>query len=876
MTETYPSLPDGWTLVHTRTHPGRSAEYVSTTSLNLSPRVEDYLKATYPRGIYRHQEKAIQAISKDQSVCIATGTSSGKTLPFQVSALERIALSRKRKVLALYPTRALATEQEERWQRTLEAFDPSMQVRNIHSGIPTRSRSALLEGASVVLLTPDLVHAWLLSNLQNRRVRSWVANLDLLIIDEIHTYTGVMGSNAAFLFRRLRHCVRKLQGEEPRIFASSATLASPRDHVRKLTGVDVVVVDESSDSSPRLPLTTHLVEHPSGGSPEVIGKLLVHLAHLGQRFIAFAESRKVVEMTQSILERADELIKPEGSKTVPLKVQPYRSGYEDSDRKEIQRQLNDGILSGVISTSALELGLDISGLDTAVLLGTPRTATSFNQRIGRVGRNRPGQVLVVNTGTTLDRVSFHEPDRVFQRPPAESALYLTNQRIQYIHALCLIGEDGEDEAVSRAPDSRARNRGEGEETPFHSDITWPPGFEELCVELRSGSVPYELRHIHREALSNSGKVHWVFPLRDVEQQFEIVVRNWQSERPLGSIGQKQLMREAYPGAIYYHRGKPYRVTWVDWTRRKVEVRPDRQYITRPITSPSRLYLDPRHPQDCRGMEWHGGLTVLETEMQVRDRSFGWEERRGGADWAAYNYPVTGTNKVRYDRPSFNRHYWTTGVVATHPILNSLNQRQGQLLARGFLEALLLHLPFERQDLDAGFDRIRGHGHGLPDGQGLLAIYDQTYGSLMLSSRAFDEEVFRWIVESAPLTLDREQHEAEEKDLEAVRHTCEIILGILRSSAPRPFQPEGSVLPPPMPERYMQIILPGGKGVRNDGGYHEVEIERVYFNVRQSRLMYGYRSDEPGASKQVAVDFVDPLPGESRIGHYDLEEGRVLE
>jgi len=175
-----------------------------------------------------------------------------------------------------------------------------------------------------------------------------------------------------------------------------------------------------------------------------------------------------------------------------LSVLPYRSGYEARDRTEIQTRLARGQLDGVISTSALELGMDIPHLDAVVLLGVPLSSTSLQQRIGRVGRRKPGRVLILHSGSASDEVLFEQPGEVLRRPLSSSTLYLENPNIQCIHALCLARAGGEHDALLTA-------LGEGTDQEIRSAVAWPDGFLDIAGKERSGTLPVHLQSLRAQA-----------------------------------------------------------------------------------------------------------------------------------------------------------------------------------------------------------------------------------------------------------------------------------------------------------------------------------------------------------------------------------------
>ncbi len=281
------------------------------------------------------------------------------------------------------------------------------------------------------------------------------------------------------------------------------------------------------------------------------------------RFIAFVDSRKQVETMPTVLARAK--TEQDGEKRIvnalkDLDVLPYRSGYEDADRQAIEARLSAGNLRGVVSTSALELGIHIPHLDVGVLVGVPRSRTNLMQRVGRVGRRKPGTVVIVNNGDVFSEAMLQKPEEIMARPLAESALYLENPRVQYIQAMCLARPFGEHEgALGRcaAPDDSANGIGS-------APTSWPKGFVELCAQERAGSVSRDLQSMKLEA---GDTPHHAFPLRDVERQFQVELKSGPEMDRIGSLSHSQLMREAYPGAVYYHLTRPYRVLQVSFRMR---------------------------------------------------------------------------------------------------------------------------------------------------------------------------------------------------------------------------------------------------------------------------------------------------------------------
>jgi DEAD/DEAH box helicase domain-containing protein len=330
----------------------------------LHPTVLAALRARYPEGLYTHQACGIQTALEGHDVCLATPTASGKSLVFMALAAHQIKSDPHARVLALYPARALIQDQLDKWREVLA--DHHVVPGYIDGGVPMKERERTLQERSVVLMTPDVAHAWLMSHLHQKWVRHFLDNIKLLILDETHVYDGVFGTNMAHFLRRLLAvcCIK-------RIVTSTATIGEPDAFIERLIGRRPIVLGANDDGSPR-PVKSLLVARSDGGN--AFDRLVQLLRVLSQRhygkFLVFADSRKMVEQLVGIASRKtgqsdprsnddDEEGDEEPENLLGASILPYRAGYEDDDRKEIQRLLRTGRLAGVVSTSAMELGLGV-------------------------------------------------------------------------------------------------------------------------------------------------------------------------------------------------------------------------------------------------------------------------------------------------------------------------------------------------------------------------------------------------------------------------------------------------------------------------------------------------------------------------------------
>ena len=345
--------------------------------------------------LWLHQAKAMRAAAQGKNVIVSTGTASGKSLIFQSVAFRILEADEEAVVMVFYPLRALANDQWESWRESaaMAGFDPAL-VDKIDGSVKRHERAQKLHDARIVLMTPDVCHAWLMQEVSNPYHTAFISRTALIVIDEAHTLEGVFGSNFAYLFRRIceiRYRIIQTTKRTPlQVIAASATIRDPDSHLHNLTGMQYVAVDDSDNGSPR---NEQSIIHIQGMVTEKeIATILQRLADESDdgSFICFRDSR---QGTEGIAEQADR----------PKHIKPYRSGYESKDRTDVEDALRQGSLRGVVSTSALELGIDIPHFSVGLNVGVPRSRKSFRQRLGRVGRVGPGLFAVIAPSFAFNR-----------------------------------------------------------------------------------------------------------------------------------------------------------------------------------------------------------------------------------------------------------------------------------------------------------------------------------------------------------------------------------------------------------------------------------------------------------------------------------------
>ena len=586
---------------------GQNSSYAPIPAV-LDRRVVDTLKERHPGGLYSHQSLALELTAGGADICLATSTASGKSLVFQTAALDLLLRDRFAKVVALYPAKALIQDQIEKWRSVLDPF--GIRFGFIDGTVPIDHRAGILSSSRVVLMTPDVMHSWLMGRVGERTIRDFLRGLRLLILDEAHVYDGVFGTNMAYFLRRL-----EAVAAPHRLIVSTATIGDPGQFVARLTGRSVAVVAADLDGSASPQKTVFRIK-PSGTEGfESLVALVVALSNLdASRFVAFGDSRKMIERVVAATlrarkpttetengERDDEDPDPDVTEAL-VRILPYRAGYEPCDRQEIQRALSDGTLSGVVSTSALEMGLDIGEIDTVVMLSAPQDIKSFWQRLGRAGRRRDAVCLVVDGEGTMGSL-----DEYLTRPVEPSWLYLENRYIQYANALCAAAELS---AVGKSP---------GAEPAF---ATLPSSFVPFVEnELNPVDVvPNDLYPLKQRAQAGP---HREFYLRSATEQ-EFKVGDARSA-PLGRLSFSQALREAYPGAVHYYMARPYRVFGFNYRTGEIKVKRCRQWTTRPQ---AQSVVFPRFQGGVLNLLRSDDGMVAEVELQVSERVVGFVEQRG--------------------------------------------------------------------------------------------------------------------------------------------------------------------------------------------------------------------------------------------------------
>jgi len=522
-------------LVHREVLPARPAQYADLGT-PLHPDVAQRISARGIDRLYTHQARAIDRLRSGTSVVIATGTASGKSLCYQVPIVESVVTDRRDTALLVFPTKALAQDQLRAMRSWLV---PGLRAVTFDGDTNTDDRAWARKNANVVLTNPDMLHVGILPS--HQRWATFLMRLRYVVVDELHTQRGIFGSHVAHVLHRLRR-ICEHYGASPTFCFASATIGNPGALAGELCGLPVEQIDH--DGSPRSERVLACWQRPlldehSGarGSANVeTADLLARFVRAGHPTLAFTRSRRGAEVVAQHARARLERFEP----GLGSRVAAYRAGYLASERRALELELTSGRLLGVAATNALELGIDVGGLDAVVLNGFPGTLASMWQQAGRAGRTDRRAVAVLVAGDDqLDQWYVAHPAELTGRAPERAVVNPQNPFVLRAQVACAAAElpispddvewfgDGLDEAVRELVQADLL-------TPRGGRMYWSgPRSPAASVGLRTGSsVEYQLV--------------------DVE-----------AERTIGTVDDSRVFAVAHPGAIYLHQGQQYRVDRLD-------------------------------------------------------------------------------------------------------------------------------------------------------------------------------------------------------------------------------------------------------------------------------------------------------------------------
>ncbi len=553
----------GQQIVHVETLEAREPSY-AIPDPPLPDLLRDALEGMGIGRLYTHQVEAIEHVRRGRNVVVVTATSSGKTLCYNLPVLERILADRDARAIYLYPINALVNDQLKSLFRLNVALGQEAVGVARYTGAlsGTRRKAARARNPNIWLTNPEMLHLSFL--LWHQNWEDLWRNLRYVVIDEVHTYRGVFGANMAHLLRRVLRMAAHY-GANPQFICCSATIANPKELAENLTGRPFAVVDQDGAGRGRRYFV--LWNPPLLGDGEANLRrpyveesvdLLLHCVRANYNTIVFARARS---LTERMLRVSRALSSGAGDAPLLEQISSYRAGYMAEEREEIEGRLRAGDIRGIITTNALEMGIDIGGLDAAIISGYPGTIMSTWQQAGRAGRRgRDSLVVMVASQNPLDQYYLSHPREFFAQPHERAVVDLQNQHIRLKHLLCSARE------LPLAADELARMSPEEHglvDTLVQSELLVSCGEDgEDGKDNGALTYPQSRREIHLN-VSLRAASHETYRIVDDKGQ------------EVGSIEPPNVYRETHPGAIYQHGGDDYRVTYLDRQRKVVRVREER-------------------------------------------------------------------------------------------------------------------------------------------------------------------------------------------------------------------------------------------------------------------------------------------------------------
>ncbi len=614
------------------TLPGSGGTYTDVP--RLAAGVQRALEARGIERLYSHQTRAIEAALAGRHLVVSTPTASGKSLCFHLPVLDALARDPNARALYLFPTKALARDQEAGFRELMAAAGIDAGAVVYDGDTPGDARRAAREKARVIFTNPDMLHTGILPH-----HASWartLQNLRYLVVDEIHTYRGVFGSHVANVLRRLVRIAR-FHGADPRILGATATIGNPREHAARLYGVgedEVELVGESG--APRGERRFFLFN-----PPVVNQELGIRASYVKQAVmlatdlvaaqvptLVFGQSRNAVEvmlryLRDAVATRSQRTDK--GSGIDPARIVAYRGGYLPQQRRDIERRLREGEILGVVATNALELGIDIGELDAVVCAGYPGSVAATWQRFGRAGRRGAESICVlVASSAPLDQYLTREPSFLLGAPVEQARIDPDNVEVLVSHVKC---------AAFELPFKRTEAFGS----------LGPEETTEALTFLERHGVVHESR----------GTFHWAadaYPANDVSLRSvgwdNVVIVDVERDRTIAELDWRAAHTMLHEQAIYQHDGECWQVERFDYENHKAFVRrvePDywteamtyvqvsviEESATGPAASPGRQDLEAVKPTDWAS-GW-GEVSIVEKVVGYKKIKFYTHENAGYGD-----------------------------------------------------------------------------------------------------------------------------------------------------------------------------------------------------------------------------------------------------
>jgi DEAD/DEAH box helicase domain-containing protein len=571
--------------VYHRYLPPREADY------DLDPALPPEIRALLPflgvDRLFSHQVEALKKIRQGAHVLVATPTASGKSLIYNLSVLEALLKNPGSRALYLFPLKALEQDQLKSLSPLLNHFGKRKLSARIYDGdtSPFRRKQIRARVPEILVTNPDMLHTAVLA--YHRIWEKLFENLRFVVLDEVHTYRGIFGSHMNQIIRRLKRLCA-LYGSKPQFILLSATVNNPKAFGESLIEEPVEVIDTSgSPRSGRHLLFMNPLSIPNFSA----ARLFAHSIRNGFRTIAFTQARKITELIHVWVSRM--------SPDLRGKISSYRAGFMPGERREIESKLTAGELLGVVSTSALELGIDIGSLDICILVGYPGTMINAWQRGGRVGRSgRDSLIILLAKPDALDQYFIKHPDQFFERPFESALLDPHNPFVVEAHLPC---------AAAEKPLALEDARWWSKDLSGHLESLETKGL--LTRSVDGDPAWFSVRTNPHQGVN----------IRGVGESFTIFEED--TGQAVGTVDGFRAFKECHPGAVYLHRARQHLIRVLDLEKHDIIARPTGlHYFTRALSEKETEILEVLESKPA------GQFIVREGRVKVTEKVTGYEKR----------------------------------------------------------------------------------------------------------------------------------------------------------------------------------------------------------------------------------------------------------
>jgi len=685
--------------------PGKSAVYEGFPNW-IEDRLVKVLKRRGVNQLYSHQASAIQSIKEGENIVVVTPTASGKTLCYNLPVLDAILKNNDSRAIYLFPTKALSQDQlTELYQLVLD-LDEGIKTFTYDGDTPSAVRQRIRKQGHIVITNPDMLHLGILPH--HTKWLELFSNLKYVVIDEIHIYRGVFGSHVANVIRRLKRICR-FYGSNPKFICCSATIANPRELAQKMIEENFILINNNGAPQGE---KHFLFYNPPVINKELgirkslvkeVARFVAYFLNYNIQTIIFSRSRLTTEVLTSYLK--DFLHKTGKSKNI---VSGYRGGYLPDLRREIEKGLKSGEIRGVVSTNALELGIDIGQLDACFIAGYPGTISSTWQQAGRAGRRSDTSVaMLIASSNPLDQFVVNHPDYFFGEAPENGVIDPDNMSILVNHIQC---------ASFELPFEEGESFGENELKKILN-----------CLE-EEGILHYiEKKWYWTSEAYPSEKVS----LRSVSLENFIIIDNTeQSEKVIGEVDKESVSMMIYEGAIYIHEGEQYFIQKLDYPgKRAYAKKVSVDYYTKAQTETNIKVLEVMENALEQRIDHYLG------KVKITTYSTGFKKIK------FYTHENIGFGEISLpSNEMFTTAYWLSlNINSSESLkkyeidLNSFHLSSGILaLANVLINVVPIYVMCDPQDIQA-VPEVRSPFSGKPT----IYIYDNYSGGVGFSEKMFE-------------------------------------------------------------------------------------------------------------------------------------------